>query len=65
VAIRRIHAPAPSKLPQQRDAISASCEVTKVSAIHEQPVHHYSKVFGLGAEGQGFIVVFDFKLMFS
>jgi len=36
-----------------------------VSAIHERPVQRYSVVFGLGAEGQVFIVVFDFELMFS
>jgi len=36
-----------------------------VSAIREQPVQRYSEVFGLGAEGQDFVVVFDFKLTFS
>jgi len=37
----------------------------KVSAIHERPVQRYSEVFGLGAEGQGFVVVVNFKLTFS
>ena len=31
-------------------------------AIGEQPVQFYSEVFGLGVEGQGFVIVFDFKL---
>jgi len=30
-----------------------------VSAIRERPVQRYSEVFGLRAEGQGFVVVFD------
>jgi len=34
-------------------------------AIRERPVQRYSEVFGLGAEEQGFVVVFDFQLMFS
>ena len=33
--------------------------------IHERPDQIYFEVFGLGAEGQGFVVVFDFKLTFS
>ena len=47
--------------------MSASSEVTlvKVLAIREQPVQHYSKIFVLGAEGQDFVVVFNFKLTFS
>ena len=36
-----------------------------MSAIRERPVQRYSEVFGLGAEGQGFVVVSDFKLTFS
>jgi len=36
-----------------------------VSTIREQPVHHYLEVFGLGAEGQGFVVEVDFKLTFG
>ena len=36
-----------------------------MSAICDRPVQRYSEVFGLGAEGQGFVVVFDLKLMFS
>jgi len=39
--------------------------VVKVSAICERPVQRYSEVFRLRAEGQGFVVVFDFKLTFS
>jgi len=31
----------------------------------ERPVQLYSEVFGLEAEGQGFVVVFDFELTFS
>jgi len=34
-------------------------------AIRDLPVHRYSEVFGLGAEGQGFVVVVDFQLTFS
>jgi len=34
-------------------------------AMRERPVQHYSKVFGLGAEGQGFVVEVDFKLTFD
>jgi len=36
-----------------------------VSTIRERPVQRYSEVFGLGEEGQGFVVVIDFKLTFS
>jgi len=43
----------------------ASFKVTKVSAIHEGPVQHYSALLGLKAEGQGFIVEVDFHLTFS
>ena len=32
-------------------------------AIQERPVQRYSEVFGLGAEGQGFVVEVDFQLM--
>jgi len=37
----------------------------KVSAIRERPVQRYSKAFGLGAEGQDFIVEIDFHLTFN
>jgi len=37
----------------------------KVSAVRERPVQRYSEVFGLGAEGQGFVVEVDFQLTFS
>ena len=33
--------------------------------IRERPVQHYSEVFGLGAEGQGFAVEVDFQLTFG
>ena len=36
-----------------------------MSAIRERPIERYSKAFGLGAEGQGFVVVFDFQLTFG
>jgi len=40
-----------------------------VSAVRERPVQRpvqrNSGVFGLGAEGQGFVVAVDFKLTFS
>ena len=36
-----------------------------MSAVRERPVQRYSKVFGLGAEGPGLVVVYDFKLMFT
>ena len=44
-----------------RRVMSASCEVTQGVGDRDRPVHHYSEVFGLGAEGQGLVVVFDFK----
>ena len=37
----------------------------KVSAVRERPVQRYSKVFGFGAEGQGFFVEADFQLTFG
>ena len=37
----------------------------RVSAIRERPVKRYSEVFGFGAESQGFVVVFDFRLTIS
>jgi len=33
--------------------------------VRERPVQRYSEVFGLGAEGQGFVVEVDIKLTFS
>jgi len=33
--------------------------------MRERPVQRYFEVFGLGAEGQGFVVVLDFKFTFS
>ena len=36
-----------------------------MSAIRERPVQRNSEVFGLGAEGQGFIVEVDFQLILS
>jgi len=33
--------------------------------MSERPVQRYSGVFGLGAKGQGFVVVADFQLMFN
>jgi len=36
-----------------------------MSATREQPVQHYSEVFELGAEGQGFVIEVDFHLTFS
>jgi len=33
--------------------------------IREQPVQRYSDIFGLRAEGQGFVVEVDFQLTFS
>jgi len=36
-----------------------------VSAIHERPVQCYSEVFGLGAEGQDFVVEVDLHVTFS
>jgi len=35
-------------------------KLLEVLAIHDEPVERYSKIFGFGAEGQGFIVVVDF-----
>ena len=34
-------------------------------ALRERPVQRYSEVLGLGAKGQGFVVVFNFKFTFS
>ena len=36
-----------------------------VSAIRERPIQRYSEVFGLGAEGHGFVVEVDFQLTFN
>jgi len=36
-----------------------------MSAVCERPVQRYSEVFGLGAEGQGFVIEVDFQLMIS
>ena len=33
--------------------------------LRERPVQRYSEVFGLGAEGEGFVVEDDFQLAFS
>ena len=35
-----------------------------MSAVRGRPVQRYSEVFGLGAEGKGFVVEFDFQLTF-
>jgi len=43
--------------------MSACCEVTQ--GVRKRPVQRYSEIFGLGAEGQGLVVVFDFRLTFS
>jgi len=44
----------------------ASCEITlKVSATRKQPVQRCTEVFGIGEEGQGFVVEVDFQLTFS
>ena len=55
-----------SNPPQECDAW---CQVfanwLKLSAIRERPVHRYCEVFGLEAEGQGFVVEVDFKLTLS
>ena len=36
-----------------------------MSAIRERPVQRYSEVFGLGADGQGFVDEVDFQLTLS
>jgi len=36
-----------------------------VSTIRERPVQRYSEVFGLGAEGQGFVAEADSQLIFA
>ena len=55
MAIRDVVAPAPEPEPASastaRRVMSAFCEGTRVSAIHERPVLRYSEVFGPGAEG--------------
>jgi len=33
-----------------------------VSAVRERPVQRNSEVYGLGSEGQGFVVEVDFQL---
>ena len=46
--------------------MSASCVVAQgICDIRERPVQGYSEEFGLGAEGQGFVVEVDFHLTFS
>jgi len=64
VAVRNVVAPAPQPEPASRLS-SATCDVSKVSAVRERPVQCYSEVFGLGAEGQGFVVEVDFHLTLS
>jgi len=55
-----------SKSPLECDAwCQLLAKWLKVSAIRERPVQRYSEVFGLGAEGQGFIVEVDFHLTFG
>ena len=36
-----------------------------MSAVSARPVQRYSEVFGLGAEGQAFVVEVDFQLTFG
>jgi len=36
-----------------------------VSAVRKRPVQRYSEVFGLGAEGQDFVVEVEFQLTFG
>ena len=36
-----------------------------MSAVRERPVQRYYEIFGLGAEGQGFVVEVDFQLTLS
>ena len=49
-----------NKPPQERNAwCQLLAKWLKVSAIRERPVQRYSEVFGLGAEGQDFIVAVD------
>jgi len=36
-----------------------------VSAVRERPVQRYSEIFGIGAEGQGFVVEVDIQLTLS
>jgi len=36
-----------------------------VSVVRDRPVQRYSGVFGLGAEGRGFVVEVDFQLTLS
>ena len=45
--------------------VLASCEVTQGMAVRERHVQHYSEVFRIGAEGQGFVVEVDFQLTFD
>ena len=55
------HPTGASKPPQQRDAwCQFLAKWHKVPAIRERSVQRYSEVFGIGAEGQDFIVVVDF-----
>jgi len=54
-----------SKPTQENDAwCQLFAKWLKVSVIREWPIQYYFEVFGLGAEGQGFVVAFDFQLMF-
>ena len=64
MAIRRVVAPAPQPEPASR-LRSATRYVSFLRSDSRRPVQRYSEVFGLRAEGQGFVVVFDFKLTFS
>ena len=67
VAVRSIVASAPQLEPAScHDAWSQLYEKwLEVSAVRERPVQRYSEEFGLGAEGQGFVVEVDFQLTLS
>jgi len=70
VAVRSVVSPAPQPEPASRlKERDAWCQLLAkwltVLTIRERPVQRYSEVFGLGVEGQGFVVEVDFQLTFS
>ena len=71
VAIRRVccSSSTPAGVSKPPQGYDAWCQLLAkwldVCAIRRRPVQRYSEVFGLVAEGQGLVVVFDFKLALS
>jgi len=62
MAVRNVVAPVPHPEPASR-LRSATRDVSFLRS--ERPVQRYSEVFGLEAEGQGFVFEVDFQIAFG